>query len=541
MKKFLLFAAAAAMMMSASAQVNVEQLWKHDVSQTLSVGDCRQGFGMNGKIFINDKANQKVVVFGQGGLADEEYPGGANTGCTRDEAGNIITILTGWAGNWTCDGETPTVQVVNPNDPTQVKQYFLPTDVASLPADAPLGFGRCDLIGFAKGDLMTDGVMYLAPSTAGCKELIVMTIADGEVDLDNTYVATIDGSVSETSSTPINYYINASGEERLLYVNRTHGQTKDENGVVVASTNVGVKVLAANGDNFAVESTPVLPNKSASNGAQIFVWDGEEYAVYPMDITNNYRDGIAIVKLGDTEPTVICENTLTANPNAYQANWVNAEVNATDNSVTIYHYVPGAYVEAYKLTKAETPAAPDFYVVGGFNNWDTNNGVKITEDGATFDVQAQDLNNSQDTNQEFKLITPSEDGGLTWIGGINENPELVNWFEITDGMLQDGTEISLYYGNDGYNFRLPAAGNYTVKLVQTATPAGSKELFEGYKMVVTQNSVTPTAITDVNGKTVANVKYVNLAGMQSNVPFDGINIAVTTYTDGSKNVVKVVK
>ena len=532
MKKFLLFAAAAAMMMSASAQVNVEQLWKHDVSQTLSTADCRQGFGMNGKIFINDKANQKVVVFGQGGLADEEYPGGTNCGITRDEAGNLVISTAGFPNAWTCDGETPIIKVVNPNDPTQVKEYFLPEEVG--------GFGRCDMIGFAKGNLLEEGVLYICGG-ASDQTLIALTITDGEVNLDDTFAPTIDGGVTASTSNVINFYVNKDGEDRLLYANRTHGQTKDENGIVIASTNIGVKVLAAAGDNFAVESTPVLPNKSASNGAQIFVWDGEEYAVYPMDITNNYRDGIAIVKLGDTEPTVICENTLTANPNAFQANWVNAEVNATDNSVTIYHYVPGAYVEAYKLTKAETPAAPDFYVVGGFNNWDTNNGVKITEDGATFDVQAQDLNNDEDTNQEFKLITPSVDGGWTWIGGINENPEVVNWFEITDGMLQDGTEISLYSGNDGYNFRLPAAGNYTVKLVQTATPAGSKDLFEGYKMVVTQNSVTPTAITDVNGKTVANVKYVNLAGMQSNVPFDGINIAVTTYTDGSKNVVKVVK
>ena len=108
-----------AMMMSASAQVNVEQLWKHDVSQTLSTADCRQGFGMNGKIFINDKANQKVVVFGQGGLADEEYPGGTNCGITRDEAGNLVISTAGFPNAWTCDGETPLIKVVNPNDPTQ--------------------------------------------------------------------------------------------------------------------------------------------------------------------------------------------------------------------------------------------------------------------------------------------------------------------------------------------------------------------------------------------------------------------------------------
>ena len=55
MKKFLLFAAAAAMMMSASAQsYQVTQLWKSETVPTAKL-DNRQGVGMNGKIYINDK------------------------------------------------------------------------------------------------------------------------------------------------------------------------------------------------------------------------------------------------------------------------------------------------------------------------------------------------------------------------------------------------------------------------------------------------------------------------------------------------------
>ena len=37
------------------------------------------------------------------------------------------------------------------------------------------------------------------------------------------------------------------------------------------------------------------------------------------------------------------------------------------------------------------------------------------------------------------------------------------------------------------------------------------------------------------------VKYVNVAGMESNTPFDGVNIVVTTYTDGTHSAVKVIK
>lgn len=51
----------------------------------------------------------------------------------------------------------------------------------------------------------------------------------------------------------------------------------------------------------------------------------------------------------------------------------------------------------------------------------------------------------------------------------------------------------------------------------------------------------PTGVDDINAKTVAGVKYVNTLGVESATPFSGVNIVVTTYTDGSVSAVKVVK
>ena len=42
-------------------------------------------------------------------------------------------------------------------------------------------------------------------------------------------------------------------------------------------------------------------------------------------------------------------------------------------------------------------------------------------------------------------------------------------------------------------------------------------------------------------KTVKDVKFYNVAGMESNVPFEGVNIKVTTYNDGTVNTSKVIK
>ena len=331
MKKILLIAAAAAAVMCANAQPTVEQLWRVDGMATLApTADCRQGFGMNGKVYINNKADQKVLVFGENGLTNEEFPGGANTGITRDEAGNIIVVLNGWPGKWTSDGVTPTIKVYNPNDPTIVKEYFIPTDLVFPDAPDTNHPARCDFIGFAKGNLLENGELYYVPGSAG-ETMMKLVITDGEVDLDESYVPTINGGVSPTSSNLIHCYVNKDGAERLLYVVR----------------NAPIKILAADGDNFMVESAPTFPGKSASNGAQIFVWNGEEYGVYPSG--GNYLDGFSIAKMGEAEAFYVKTPELGANPNGFQANWVNAEV--VEDGVMIYHYVPGGYVEAFKMTQ----------------------------------------------------------------------------------------------------------------------------------------------------------------------------------------------
>ena len=52
---------------------------------------------------------------------------------------------------------------------------------------------------------------------------------------------------------------------------------------------------------------------------------------------------------------------------------------------------------------------------------------------------------------------------------------------------------------------------------------------------------TMTAVEDVNvNKTIKSVRYYNVAGIESAHPFEGINIIVTTYSDGSKSSIKVI-
>lgn len=76
MKKLLLFAAAA-VAFGASAQT-LTRTWKVETADALPKGECRQGVGLNGKIYVNNKADQKVYVVDKDGVSATTLPGGRN-------------------------------------------------------------------------------------------------------------------------------------------------------------------------------------------------------------------------------------------------------------------------------------------------------------------------------------------------------------------------------------------------------------------------------------------------------------------------------
>ena len=55
------------------------------------------------------------------------------------------------------------------------------------------------------------------------------------------------------------------------------------------------------------------------------------------------------------------------------------------------------------------------------------------------------------------------------------------------------------------------------------------------------NIITGINIVGVNSAQVTGVKYYNVAGVESDRPFQGVNIVVTRYNDGSMTTTKLVK
>ena len=351
------------------SEYTIEPLWDITDLSFLTAGDVRQGFGMNGKFYINDKANQKVIVIDENGLLNTEYPGGANCGITRDEAGNLVISNAHFPDAWTAES---TIIVVDP-ETNEMKEYVVPEECGMA--------GRCDFIGFAKGDMMEDGVIYMTGATN--TGISVMTIAGGEVSVDDCYVAPCDG-LTPSTSTVINYFTDLAGEEALLYVTRNAALTK----------------ITFDGEEM-VPATMTLPNKSAHNGTFPFIWDEKEFFVYPT--LPNYFDGFAVAEAGAEAPIVEIAATYTANANAFTSNWLNAEVCKDNNDkeyVTIYQYYPGGYLAVYMLYKGDRPE------IGGIEEL-INDSNKVVASKRYYNIMGQEMS---EANGVTIIVTTYTDG-----------------------------------------------------------------------------------------------------------------------------------
>ena len=105
--------------------------------------------------------------------------------------------------------------------------------------------------------------------------------------------------------------------------------------------------------------------------------------------------------------------------------------------------------------------------------------------------------------------------------------------------LQDEDGNVIEPSEDGNYYALDHTKEYTV--VVSGKPRGTfafDDIYKDIELVI----VNYTAVEEINaGKTVASVNYYNVAGQMSAQPVDGVNIVVTTYTDGTRTTTKVIK
>lgn len=114
-------------------------------------------------------------------------------------------------------------------------------------------------------------------------------------------------------------------------------------------------------------------------------------------------------------------------------------------------------------------------------------------------------------------------------------------FIANDAMMPAGTNLSHFTVGNSYEFNAIIQRASASNLSLRATPytdGGFSTDWVVYPLEAPAG--TPTAVTDIaTTKSVTGIKYYNLAGMASDVPFDGINIRVTTYSDGTRQASKI--
>ena len=153
------------------------------------------------------------------------------------------------------------------------------------------------------------------------------------------------------------------------------------------------------------------------------------------------------------------------------------------------------------------------YAIITYAMWDKPNGIMVVPDNVSFNGAVRI--GSWDYN-EFG----------------NQKQNLDDAFDVDPTKVY---EFHILVQRDGYTYgnALKAAG----KTDQTPS-----SIIKVQPLDLKVDSTLPTAITDVATQAqVAGIEYVNVAGMRSSKPWNGINIVVTRYTDGTTTTTKVVK
>ena len=163
------------------------------------------------------------------------------------------------------------------------------------------------------------------------------------------------------------------------------------------------------------------------------------------------------------------------------------------------------------------------------------------------------LNNNENayTAMQFQVVVP-EGVKLLNVTGVERGEKHTYYLrqheseENTYDVMGVSPALATFAGNEGQVMRFTIAAdvdfdvqnaNITLMNVLLATANNAYLSNDVMARVVDGSGVEQV----VAGKQVTDVRYINVAGQESETPFSGVNIVVTTYDDGTVTTTKVVK
>lgn len=359
-----------------SMDSNLTMLWMNtDVAPLAS--DARQGFGKNGKFYLQNKATSKIEVWDQTGKIDEIASGGG-TNITTDDAGNIIVRV----GTF----NTPYVSTRN-------ELRIIPADGSAV-IDIPLSgitAGRLDFWGHIRGnvlDKVTGGILYMG--TGWYPSLIEIPIIGGKQDVTNTYPYTYTSPFGVAGNFATTTIISSwDGLEDLTILSPLYNKT---------NCNSIQKMALDTAGNWTHSAYFITPRHNGCAGYYIFKLGEQKYIVYPSG--SNNADGFTVSKLATKAISTIEDsdeslrvatkyseekddgNVMYGN-NAYFGNHLNVEV-VSSTEAYIYQYFPSGYIAKYSFKVVPSgisgAKAGKVSVVGGKGE------ITITGDASSIEV-----------------------------------------------------------------------------------------------------------------------------------------------------------
>lgn len=232
--------------------------------------------------------------------------------------------------------------------------------------------------------------------------------------------------------------------------------------------------------------------------------------------------------------------------NAWNAIKTNAYF--SENQGNLYNYDPTTMVVAPNATVTAGYWVDDYdYDTWDFLGWvkgdltESTKNAYVEQDGKFITVyNIDDVNgavklemgrdNALTADPEFVTFKRISSSGNQTDYTLKAIPSVLTEEEVTplDGEKVTGTI------QDDKHFGIVDCGQFNANGAYNGSLA--------YAINVALDNPLDLTVTGINtiaaGKQVAGVKYVNLMGVESSTPFQGVNIVVTRYTDGTTQAVK---
>lgn len=431
--------------------------------------------------------------------------------------------------------------------------------------------------------LASNGILYV-DETAAANGNTLLTEAEEDAMGNSVAVVTIDNDEGEQSHKARIRFNYAGGDNRYLqYWNRDHYFTTyktqdDERAVYLyykeATPLATIEKEGVKNTQYTVADRLLVV---AANNKEHVIWAKDEgnVSIARTEIKNGQIDYMRYVAENDISSAQDA-GVLFQDGDWDQSNWVMIKLLESDENYNSPSKYEGSYILPASLTgrytddlnytiEAMSSLKDIVDATGGDFTPNVYCAANFLDANLNLTAESQGAPELPDGDRHFFFVNPKVQEVATityavWDGtkfvmparndaGTINGAGLTGAFEV--GWKYNGSTPTLETGV-AYQFtavlnKVAQQGNAPRRAESTVTP--QQQAADGTKMVypldlTADESHIVTEVRDLNGnavREVVSVKYVSITGVVSDKPFEGMNIIVTRYTDGTTSTAKVMR